>query len=679
MSPVGPSNQNDITLRSSAAAGTTVYVYAGVGCAGSPVASGSAQEFRQGLPVHVDDDTTNQFTARVEINGIQSDCTAAVTYVQDSTLIDTVIEDGPRGPTSDRAPGISFRADPPDDATFECTVDDRPYVACGPTTWSPADPVTADGDHTFSVRATRDGHTDPTPATWTWKLDTVAPTARVDVSGSAVAAGYGGPALVRASGADPEPASGIDKVRCVVDPPTVPTSYDDLPPGDCLVSVTAPRAHVAYAVARDRAGNTSAVASRTFTILPIPDTFITSGPTGSTWQADPSFTFYASVPSSFKCHIDFAIPADCSSPYTTSPLRSGQHTFTVSAVAQGVEDPVPATRTFEVKPSVTQTKTPCEVTPFAAPTGKSRVGCGWGTCPARVKCSDAIAPCPVTAVCTLTVKMTFDTPLDRFTSNPALSLGINSPQQPVDYTIDGAWEGNAAVGFVPQFNNCEVSDFEFHPPFGSGRPDGRTHCDAAPTTTFFGQDKPVNTYCYMFAYLTRSSDYLPNGTPEHKLLRPQDGDTGPDDQRRLTCKAEQVVKAASALEAATAGENVDLYAKVPGHVHFVGEYFPGDKTPAGAVKASRARTRQAFKARTQRVKKAGPVRLGFKLTKGASAQLKRTGRLRLRLPLTFTPLKGKATKKTITVTLTRPVDPAAAAKKYCRKHRTSKRCRAAAK
>jgi hypothetical protein len=554
-------------------------------------------------------------------------------------------------------------------------------VACGPTTWAPTDPVTADGDHTFSVRATRHGHTDPTPATWTWKLDTVAPTARVDVSGSSVAAGFAGPALVRASGTDPEPASGVQQVRCVVDPPVVPTSYDDLPSGDCLVSVTAVGAHVAYAAADDRAFNEGPVVSRAFTILPIPDTYITSGPTGSTWQADPSFTFYASVPSSFKCHIDYAIPADCSSPYTTAPLRPGQHTFTVTAVADGVEDPVPATRTFVVKPSVTQTKTPCEVTPFAAPTGSSRVGCGWGTCPARVKCDAAITPCPVTAVCTLTVKMTFDTPLDRFTSNPALSFVIGQPQPTIDYATNGAWQGNANLGYLQQFRDCEVGDVAVHPPYDlpGGRPDGRTHCDAAPTATFFGQNKPINTYCFMFAYTDWFGDYDTRGNPEHTLLRPKDGDTGPDDQRRLTCGVEQEVRAATALEAAVAGENVDLYSKVPGHLRYGGEYFPGDRAPAGDVKASRVRRRQAFKARTLRVKKAGPVRLGFKLTKAASSQLKRTGRLRLRLPVTFTPLKGNATKKTITVTLTRPVDPIAVARQYCRKHPKNKRCRAASK
>jgi hypothetical protein len=692
VSPTGPSSENDITVHGIAAGGTTAQVYAGVGCVGSPIASGSAAEFRQGLPVHVDNDTTSQFTARVEINGIQSDCTAAVTYVQDSTLIDTVIEDGPRGPTSNRTPGISFRADPPDDVTFECTVDARPYVACGPTTWSPPDPVTADGDHTFSVRATRHGHTDPTPATWTWKLDTVAPAAQVDVTGSSVAAGYAGPALVRASGTDPEPASGIGQVRCVVDPPAVPTSYNDLPAGECSVSVTATGSHTVYAAADDRASNEGPVVRRTFTILPIPDTYITSGPTGSTWQSDPSFTFSASLPSSFRCHIDFTIPADCSSPYTTAPLRAGEHTFTVAAVADGVEDPVPATRTFVVKQSVTQTKSPCEVSPFTAPAGSSTVGCGWGTCPARVNCSDPIPPCPVTAVCSLTVKMTFDTPLDRFTSYPLRSLGPGQSQQPIDYSVDGAWEGNATLGFLGALRNCEVSDHAVHPVVGSGRPDGRTHCDAAPGATFFGQNRTINTYCYMFAYTNWSGGYDTSGNPYQQRLRPKAGDTGPDDQRRLTCEVEQVVKAASALETAVAGENVDLYTKVPGHIHFIGQYFPGDTTPAGTTRASRSRTRrafrtpaymasvsrrrtrQAFKATTVNVKKAGPVRLKFKLTAGASRQLKATGRLRLRLPVTFTPGEGKATKKTITVTLTRPVDPVAVARQYCRKHRKNKRC-----
>ena len=112
VSPASPSNQNDITLHGIAAAGTTVRVYSGVGCVGSPVASGSAQEFRQGLAVHVDDNTTNQFTARVEFKGNQSDCTTAVTYVEDSsTSPPTIASTSPASPANDPSPRVFGNAE----------------------------------------------------------------------------------------------------------------------------------------------------------------------------------------------------------------------------------------------------------------------------------------------------------------------------------------------------------------------------------------------------------------------------------------------------------------------------------------------------------------------------------------------------------------------------------------
>lgn len=63
---------------------------------------------------------------------------------------------------------------------FECQVDGGDFAPCtSPHTTS----ALSDGEHTFAVRAIdRVGHADPTPASYTWTIDTVAPSAPVLVS-----------------------------------------------------------------------------------------------------------------------------------------------------------------------------------------------------------------------------------------------------------------------------------------------------------------------------------------------------------------------------------------------------------------------------------------------------------------------------------------------------------------
>ena len=101
-----------------------------------------------------------------------------------------------------------------------------------------------------------------------------------------------------------------------------------------------------------RSGNADpSVASRTWTVDTVaPDTTITSGPSGVTSSATPTYTFTASeAPASFQCRVDSAAFAACSSPHTTTPLANGVHTFSVRAVdAAGNADATPAQRSTTV-------------------------------------------------------------------------------------------------------------------------------------------------------------------------------------------------------------------------------------------------------------------------------------------------------------------------------------------
>jgi Tol biopolymer transport system component len=86
---------------------------------------------------------------------------------------DTFITFGPNGPTNIAAPVFTY-ASTVSGSSFECRVDTTPFAACSSSGY--ASPALADGFHTFSVRAIGpQGHTDQTPATQAFTVDTVAP------------------------------------------------------------------------------------------------------------------------------------------------------------------------------------------------------------------------------------------------------------------------------------------------------------------------------------------------------------------------------------------------------------------------------------------------------------------------------------------------------------------------
>ena len=92
---------------------------------------------------------------------------------------DTIIDTSPPNPSISADAEFTFSADEP--ATFECRLDSGGggvWEAC-----TSPQPYTglADGSHTFEVKATNTrGNTDPTPASWTWLIDTTSPNTTID-------------------------------------------------------------------------------------------------------------------------------------------------------------------------------------------------------------------------------------------------------------------------------------------------------------------------------------------------------------------------------------------------------------------------------------------------------------------------------------------------------------------
>lgn len=81
-----------------------------------------------------------------------------------------------------------------------------------------------------------------------------------------------------------------------------------------------------------------------------PATTVVSGPTGTTTDRTPTFSFFSTEPgSTFQCRLDGSAFLPCASPLTLPELAPGRHRFEVRAVdPSGNPDPTPAISDFEV-------------------------------------------------------------------------------------------------------------------------------------------------------------------------------------------------------------------------------------------------------------------------------------------------------------------------------------------
>lgn len=262
---------------------------------------------------------------------------AAGAFTVDTVAPDTTITGGPTGRTNDRAPTFSW---PHQDGalTHECRVDDQPFSTC--TSPHTVDPLSG-GRHTFEVRGIDGGgNVDPTPAQRAFIVDTVASVTSITAGPS----GLTDDPTPTFAFANPELGS-VFQCRIApgdYGPCSSPYTVDPLPDGQ----------HTFEVRSIDLAGNIEDPAvARTFTVdAAAPDTTITSGPTGIIHHGTPTFGFDSSDPgATLECRVDGAPFEACTSPYTTTPLGDGSHTFEVRATdAVGNTDATPASRTFTV-------------------------------------------------------------------------------------------------------------------------------------------------------------------------------------------------------------------------------------------------------------------------------------------------------------------------------------------
>ena len=300
-------------------------------------------------------------------------------FTVDTAAPDTTITSGPSGLTDDASPSFDYSSSEPS-ASFQCKLD-GPGAATGAFADCTPSPKAysnlADGTYTLSVKATdQAGNTDPTPDSRSFTVDTAAPDTTI-TSGPSGLTTDASPSFDYSSSEPTTPASSASSTARARPPAPSPTAPPRRRP-----TRTSPTAPTRFSVkATDQAGNTDPTAdSRSFTVdTAAPDTTITSGPSGLTADASPSFDYSSSEPTgaSFQCKLDgpgaaTGAFADCTpSPKAYSNLADGTYTFSVKATDQaGNTDPTPDSRSFTVDtaaPDTTITSGPSGLTADASP------------------------------------------------------------------------------------------------------------------------------------------------------------------------------------------------------------------------------------------------------------------------------------------------------------------------
>ncbi|HMT20085.1 MAG TPA: hypothetical protein PKE20_02380, partial [Promineifilum sp.] len=224
--------------------------------------------------------------------------------------------------------------------TFECQLDSGGWASCS----SPENYTgLADGNHTFEVRATDTANnTDPSPASWTWLIDTTPPDTSIDSNPTDPSNSADADFTFSANEAGSTFECQLDGggwAAC-----TSPKNYTGLADGS----------HTFKVRATDTANNTDpSPASYTWLIdttppdTTPPDTSIDSNPTDPSNSANADFTFSADEPGTFECQLDGGGWAACTSPKNYTGLADGSHTFKVRATdTANNTDPSPASYTW---------------------------------------------------------------------------------------------------------------------------------------------------------------------------------------------------------------------------------------------------------------------------------------------------------------------------------------------
>jgi hypothetical protein len=327
------------------ATGTTV---------GSPVSPGGItagkairRTIEPGCPTLLEesDDSDDSATDFSEVSPAPRNDTSPISEHTCAGAPNTAIDDKP--PLRSNSSSAEFTYEAPTATGYECRLDAAIFSACplgGPKEYTSL----ADGSHTFQVRGVNTSGPDPTPASYTWTVDTTPPVATIDTHPADPSPGATAQFTYHAPN---EPGSSF---KCSLDgalPSTCSTSgmtYHDLADGE----------HTFAVEATDGAGNPQLVPTKfSWTVdnslldKTAPETTIELAPPNPSESSSASFTYASNEPgSSFECSLDGAPFISCpASGISYSGLSGGSHSFQVRATDPSDNtDQSPAGYSFEV-------------------------------------------------------------------------------------------------------------------------------------------------------------------------------------------------------------------------------------------------------------------------------------------------------------------------------------------
>jgi hypothetical protein len=217
---------------------------------------------------------------------------------------------------------------PTDQLQATCGWDGEATAACS---WPASRTLLADGPHAFTVEV-RDETGNRSSRTSTWTVDTIAPSASIDVDPAPVTAATGMTFGLRAT--DDLAPSDAMAFFCAVDGGPVEPC-----PSTLVLEGLSDGAHDLAVVAVDPAGNPSGETHRGWIVdTTLPSIEIVAGPPSSTTANDATFSFVgaddraAPAAITFSCAIDGGAPAACAASSTFTGLAPGRHALQVVAV-----------------------------------------------------------------------------------------------------------------------------------------------------------------------------------------------------------------------------------------------------------------------------------------------------------------------------------------------------------
>jgi hypothetical protein len=361
-------------------------------------------------------------------SGVQaSNGSVIITYtLADTTAPTALVDTHPATPTKATSASYTFHATDPDDTSgfvFGCSLDGAAFSPCS----SPANyPNLANGSHTFKVHASDSAGNQGSDASFTWLIDTIAPTARPTQSPAPNTAGWNNSDVTVAwTWSDDQGGSGLDS-------PTCTTSSTSSGEGTLTLNATC----------TDLAGNQGS-GTDTVKVDKTPPTIVAAAASVS----NASGWYNANVPVHFTCTD---APANVASGIASCPPDQMLSTegSSVSSTAQSATDVAGNTSQKSNVVTVAIDKTP----PMVSVTGvSSGTSYGLGTVPTP-GCSTTDPLSGVATSASLQVSNGTSSGVGTFTatcSGAADKAGNTAPPVSATYTVSYTFSG-----FLPPINNA---------------------------------------------------------------------------------------------------------------------------------------------------------------------------------------------------------------------------------